>query len=79
MEEIQSVDPNAGTSGTSEDLAQIAVVVKTPQMMPTRPVLGPELEGLTCSSLELMTTSWAFFSWHSFSASGQGFRKEENQ
>lgn len=79
MEEIQGVDPNAGTSGTSEDLAQIAVVIKTPQVMPMRPVLGPELEGLTCSSLELMTTSWAFFSWQSFSASGQGFRKEENQ
>lgn len=31
MEEIQSVDPNAGTSGTSEDLAQIAVLLKLPR------------------------------------------------
>lgn len=60
MEEIQGLDPKAGTSGTSEDLAQMAVVVKTPQVMPMRPVLGPELGGLTCSSLELMTTRWAF-------------------
>ena len=79
MEKIQGVDPNARTSGTSEDLAQMAVVVETPQVMPMRPVLGPELGGLTCSSLELMTTRWAFFSWQSFSASGQGFPKEENQ
>lgn len=36
-------------------------------------------ETLTCSSLELITTRWAFSSWQYLSASGQVFPVLENQ
>jgi hypothetical protein len=40
---------------------------------------NPAQRGLTCSSLEVTTTRWAFSSWQYLSASVQGLTELENQ